>query len=1125
MTWIRALLWLLPLRLRSYWVLLAVSAFGILAAVTIMSVGAIYSRTLAEGGLRHALASVNPMTMNAQLIVHNRPMGHADYKKLRSTVEGKIEPRLGHLQRDLQRYGIGHPNAPIIPVLDGSPAPLGAPLAKPFFVTEFEEHTRIIDGRWPNTTPKLHERGLDMEVAMGVQAADAVSMTVGSQGYILPYRNDQSEYISFTVVGLMEPIDSSEEYWMGTGLTYFTVDLMALQDETEVVPVPMYLPEGAFFSGLGEKFRSMVANYGWLVFLDTTELTASQVGPTIDALTGLETDINKEYQRSFLLSRLDRVLEDFETDLTLARVPLFLFISMVVVVILYFLAMVMGMLARIRSDEASLLRSRGASMLQVTGLLALGEGLIVLVAMAAGPFLALAIVRYLLLRTVNPSGEGGAIAAGLSADMFIMGAIGAVLSLGVLMASGLSLARLGMVEFLRVRARPPTVPFLQRYYIDLLVLAAVGLVFWQIQDREGFIGRDVLGTSLEVDSSLLLGPVLVLLAAALLLLRFLPLLMRLLAWVGSHIAPVWATFAIYRVARDPLPHGSLTVILMMATALGIFGATFQSTLARNQEEQALYNMGGNLVITAPSISRQTQSELAEVDGVRAVSPVDRIPVTLIDGFADESVSLVAVDPDTLPDTIWFRDDFAGKSLSQLLKPFNRQENTLPVISLPEGTGTIGIWVNDAGVVQKGGLETLNLWMRVADALGRFNNLFLGQIPPPGSKTNAGEDDAESSETPLVPAWTYFETPLPGIDSSFVQPPFSLVSIFITGNPLSRMPPGSIDLDDITVKGPSFPADGLVVEGYEDAGPWKLMPNVEQVADTVLRTPQSARSGSHGLTFSWRDTIGDIGRGILIPPGPYPLPAIGGPMFEPRQKIRMRVGENAVPIIIEETTDYFPTLDPTFKPFLLVSQEDYRQYIAHLPRAKMKPSSEVWASLDSNVPRGTTISFMKEHLTDLSYMEDSDTAVDHARRNPLAGGGWNGLTILSITALTIAIVLALSTYAAVSVYTSRVDLTVVRAMGLSKAQLILSLAMERVIVVVLGLAAGSALGIWLSRWVLGFLDVDSSGEPVLPPMIVTVHDGIVGLVFLCLAAALVIAVLFASTAAQRLRPSDILRVGS
>ena len=137
-----------------------------------------------------------------------------------------------------------------------------------------------------------------------------------------------------------------------------------------------------------------------------------------------------------MLSGLDNRVVDYQRELTLARVPLYLFIALVVLVILYFLALVMGLLSRYRAEEAGLLRSRGGSILQVSGLLIAWEGLMTLVAVVVGPFLALAIVRWVLLKTINPIGVGdGGLPVGISGDMFVMGAIGGLLSLMVLQVS------------------------------------------------------------------------------------------------------------------------------------------------------------------------------------------------------------------------------------------------------------------------------------------------------------------------------------------------------------------------------------------------------------------------------------------------------------------------------------------------------------------------------------------------------------------------------------------------------------------------------------------------------------------------------------------------------------------
>ena len=1091
-----------------------------------MATGAIYSRALAEGGLRHLLASTSPMVLNAQVIVRNRPLGPADYQRLHAAVDETINERLGYMLEGAQRYGRIQPHLALAKTLEERSPPADAPLGQPFFLTEFGEHARLAEGRWPQALPGLHAEGTELEMVVGRKTASSMGFKVGSQVYLFPFRDDPSEHIALNVVGIAEPEDPREEYWMGGSSAYFQV-----YDVNERRVVPIYLPEEAFFSGLGSRYPSLVADYGWLVFLDTSALSAGTVGPTIDAVAGLEIDINKRFPRSFVLSGLDNTLEDYEEDLSHARVPLFLFISLVVFVILYFLALVMGLLARIHSAEASLFKSRGAGILQVGGLLALGEGMVALLAIALGPLLALGIVRYLLLSTIQPGEGGGDLSVGFSGDMFIMGAVGGLLSIVVLVASGIGGARLGIVEYLRVRARPPTLPFLHQYYVDLLVLVALGLVWWQVHGRGGFIEADVLGGTLVADPSLLFGPVLALLAAAFLFLRLLPIILRAMAWAGS-IAPAWVSFALVRVARDPLPHGSLAIILMMAIALGLVGAAFQSTLSRSEREQALYDVGGEVVIRGSSFSVPFQQELASVPGVHGASPLSRESVILLEGFSGTSTTLLAVDPETLPQNAWFRDDFAGKSLSALLAPLGQVPGGSAGLLLPADAERIGVWAKDGTTSQSLLNGGPRLWMRVSDATGRYHSLPLS--PMSSSSSNSTSDEVPAGAT--ADGWTFFEATLPGVpeggepQSRPAEPPFRLVSIFIgRGARLTRQP-GGILLDDITVKGPgeATPASGLVIESYEDPGGWVPLPNEGVMADTLIRDTLAARTGRFGLNFSWEEALARAPRGIVIPPGPFPLPAIGGPTFHRGQELLIKqtgAGHaSPVPLVVRDVTDYFPTLRPSSRPFLLVSFDHYGQYVEGAIGGRLEPHGELWLSMKDGAQRGQAIVSIQGLLPGSFSIQDRAAEVEQALRNPLGGGGWDGLTILSTAALTLAVVLSLGVYGASLLQSGRVDLAVARAMGFSRRQLVLSLGLERIVVAVLGIGAGSAVGLWLGRWVLGFLDVTASGRSVVPPMVVTMHDGLVALVFVGVVLALAIASVAAGLLAVRQRVPDILRTG-
>ena len=1119
MSWTGVILWLLPKRLRSSWVLLAIAFLGVLAAVTLLALGAIYSRALAEGGLSHALGTTSPSVLNIRVTIQNRPLGPADYQNLRASIEAFSHNRVSFMLRQIHRHGRAQPNLALLLQPDSDPD-FGGPVGRPFFLTDFERHTRLAAGRWPRAAPVLHPAGLELEAVLGERSAFFMGIEAGDQVFILPFRDDPGERIALNVVGTVEPLDTDDEYWMGSP-SYFTI-----QDYNDTPLIPFYVPEAAFFGGLGAKYPSLVGDYEWFLYLDTSVLTVDTVQSTRNAVVGLETDINKRFPRSTTLTYLENsnntgLLSNYQRELTLARVPILLFLSLVVVVILYFLALVVGLLARARSNEASLLRSRGASRPQVSVLFLAGESITIVLATALGPLLAWLAARSLLLPTINPAGAAGQVSAGLSADAFFWGAAGGLLSLGVLTASSVGLSRLGVLEFLRARARPPTTPFLQRYYVDLLLLAVLGVLLWQVQGRRGFVDRALAGPGLQVDPTLLLGPALVLLAAAFLLLRALPVMARALAWGSRRFTPSWVTFTLARVARDPLPYGSLTVIVMLAAALGVFGAAFQSTLSRSQQEQVLYSVGGELVLTGVSFSPVSQEqrfrEILATPGVRAISPVLRGTVRRVDGPSGSTANLLAVDPVTLPQAAWYREDFSpdGKSLSQLLVPLRRGPSGLPDLSgytaagmpIPEDARSIGLWVNadglDAGVQS----PPVNLHLRLLGSGGGYSTLTLGDIR-----------EAPAAEQ----GWRYLEAPLP--EGAFsLPPPYSVVGIFVTTPTYARTPPGSLSFDDLTVAGDrqNPPGPGQVIADFDQPGRWVALPHHQREADGLETAPQAARRGPAGLHFTWTESLGTRPRGVLIPAGPYPMPAIGGTGFQVGQVVRINDRGHYVPVVITEVTSFFPTINTSFGPLLIVPLDGYTEYLLRLGAPVDQPG-EFWLALDDTVPREPAIAGLRDALPRFARIVDREAAVALTSRNPLAGSAWNGLTVLGIAALTIAVVLALGTHAVVAVGHSKLDWTVARVLGFSRRQVALSLALERIMVIATGLAVGGVLGYWLSRWVLGFLGTTSGGREVIPPMLFTTQPWIVALAAACLLAAGLLAIFLAGLAAGRLRASDILR---
>lgn len=1150
MNWIGSLFWLLPKRLRSSWELLAVTGFGVLAAVTIMSVGAVYTRALAEAGLQHSLATTSQAILNTHIIAENRPLGPADYESLRATMEDIAERRLDFMLRDTQRYGRAQPDLLLVPEPFQSSQFLGAPAARPFFLTDFEKHVQIVEGRWPSPTPGENRGRLSIEVAVGPKTASVMFWEVGSEAVILPYRSDLDQQIHITVVGLMEPLDTTEEYWMGFH------DYFDPQEVGEQVLMPMYLPEELFFNGIGARYPTLVGDFGWYLYLDTDVLNADLVEPTREAFDQLETDINKQVPRSLILTRLENsrdtgLLATYQRAVTRARAPIYLYISLVVVVILYFLAVVTGLLARTRTEEAGLLRSRGASMLQVGGVITLAEALLVALATIAGPFLALLMFRLFLFDTINPRGGTEVLEIGLRADMFIFGAAGGLLSLAVLLAANFNLTRLGLLDFLRARARPPSVPFLQRYYIDLLVIAALGLVWWQVEQRGGFLERTLTTGQTQLDLTLLLVPSLALVTAAFLALRILPLLVRALAWLARWVAPAWAAFALARVARDPLPYGSLTVIVMLAAALGIFGASFQSTLERSQRERALYQEGGDLVVTVISPTGDTEANIAALPAVHSFTPVERKGVTLLDALPGTPATLIAIDPVALPDVTWFREDFSptGKTLSSLLTPLRRGQSRLPDLSgnlatgvpIPDEAESIGLWINTDDFSESAVQQSLSLWVRLTDADGSHFNLDMGDVElsrggltGPGfgqtgiTSSQANGDSEDESEDGSEPGWQYYEAPIP-VEKYWLEKPHNLVGVYFVGRSLYRMPPGSVYVDDISavLKPPNVPGasgepERQIIEDFEEVGRWVPLPHVGEVDDSATVSRRAGRGDGVGLEFTWIDPLLQAPRGVIIPPGDFPLAAVGSPSLARPETLRVNLGRQLVPLVVQDTVTHFPTIRERDKPLLLVSLISLQEYTARIPRGIPIPPREYWLALEGGADREQAIRSVREATSVSAHIVDRRELVDRAERDPLAGGGWNGLTLLGLGALTIAVTLTLAIHALVAVRASRVELTVIRALGFSPRQMVGLLVLERVLVAALGLVSGGVIGYFLGRWTLGLMGFTPGGLPIIPPMVITAQTWLIGLVVFNLLVAVVLGAVVATTAAGKLRPSDILR---
>lgn len=1131
--------WLTRRRLRDSWGLTAATSLGILAAVVLLSATSLYSDVLAEAGVRYALYSQDRSTLDVQVLSENRSLGDEDYQRLREVAESTIDQHLGAIRTHTERFGRTQWGMPLTTDPDQPPPPVTTVSGRPFFMTGFREHSRLVEGNWPQEPGESGPAGVELQAVIGQLAASEMGVAVGSKLYITPFRSSPQERIVLTIVGLAVPLDPRDDFWLGYPSQF------GRQIVGDMYVYPAYVSEEDFLGVIGRRFPTLIGDFGFNVFVDPSRITARDVQSTQESLEGLETGLNKSYPRTFTFTRLDLTLEEFERDLTLARVPVYVFISLVVVIVLYFLVLIAGILGRSQADELGLLRSRGGSIAQVCGVLLLADGVLAAASVAVGPLLAWAIVRYAMLPSFhleNGGVGGGPIDLGITGEMFWMGAIGAVLALAALTFSAAARARSGVSESLAGRSRPPEVSFMQRYYLDIVAIIVVGVVWWQFGEREGFLTQTLAPGfetgDLQTDPTVILGPVLGLLAAALVLLRVMPLAVRMAVWMCLRAGPAWSSFATARMARDPVLPSALAVLLMLSAALGVFGATFQSSMSSSQRDQALYRIGGEVVLSGPGVAlRQAQDGLAEdlrqIPGVATVTPVLQDTISLTGGQLSFPAHLLAAEPQALAQAAWFRDDFSDATLPQLAELMRNPPMDEPAgVPLPAGVDRIGIWLNTAFL---SGVEleaNINVWTRLRNVDGLYQNVSLGGF---SSASDEGDDH-----------WRFFSGEL---SERMVREAngWTVTAIFFTTSTLARVPSGVIQIDDLTVYGPALPPEGTVVEGFDDpstrsGGVWRQIDILGSVQDAVEWGPNSGRSGSAGLSFAWQEPFTGEQRGIQIPPVNLPIPAIGGGGLRQGDRLWIKHVQASIPIRIVGETGFFPTTNKPHQPFVILDIDSFLTYRKFLPSVgPVEEPGQIWLSVKAPPPEpgtgvlrqaqdGGHLSYSREDVVSqiedaappLTRVIDRDAIASRAALNPLAGGGWDGLTGLSIAAVGAAVGIASLLYGAAAARATRVDNAVARALGLSARQLFLTLLVERWLMAGAAIVAGAAIGYWPGLQLIQRLEIEPGSAEVLPPMIPQVHELLLSLVLAGLLLAVMGSAIYSAVLARRDRPAEVLR---
>ncbi|HEY0444563.1 MAG TPA: FtsX-like permease family protein, partial [Candidatus Limnocylindrales bacterium] len=967
-----------------------------------------------------------------------------------------------------------------------------------------DQHARLIRGSWPVAARN------PVEAVLSSGAADALGLQIGSR-VSLASRLDPGVSVDVVVVGVWQP-NGSDPYFRGNPL-----ELQGVQTVGRFTTRGPFVVAPADLTGRG---IASSLDLEWRGILDVQELGLDQIEPLRASVASLGDRLARELPATrdvAVTTKLPAILADAGRAATVTRSGVALLTIQFAVLAGYAIVLVAGMLLERRRAQTALLRSRGAGSGHLIVMAFVESLLLAATASVVAPFLAVAVVR--VLGSVGPLGD-----LGFVRDVTVTptAALAAALA-GLGCAVGLTLPTLtAAASPSGVRAslgRGAGRTLGQRLGIDVALLGVAALGLWQLRLYGAPLTRNARG-AIGVDPLLVAAPGIGLLAGALFAVRIIPRIAEVAERLLERRPGLVASIGGRQVSRRPLRYTRSALLLMLAAALGTFGAAHAATWTRSQGDQAAYRAAADVrVVTAdyPVLEGWAVGPAyRSIPGVRTAMPVIRQTIDV--GNAIRSAQLVAVDAATTARIVAFPPAETALGLPAAVAHLADARPAPSGLPLPDGIARLAATL-DVNLVASPGTPAIPtayagvvVSVIVEDGDGRFHTVGGGSARLSGT--------AQRIEVPL------FQTA--GGATIKAGGPLWLRAIQIRIEP----PPdasvgGTVDLAGMAwsaaTTGATWTAIGIPAAGgwgwrrIDPTEPVSFSPPAGkpfriQVGDEDARQPPA--TAFDPPTFSYQ-----VGAAEDIA-----VPAIAGRRFlelagaTVGDTIAASVGGRSQRIRIIGVTDSFPPLDPTL-PFVVVDDPTLEATRFETPQAA-GAAREWWLEVDPG--RGTAVvAAAAGPPFSVTSVIGRDTLTASLSTDPGTLGLIGVIGLGSVAAIVFAAV-GFVVSAGVSAGERVGEFALLRALGLSGRELSIWLSLENVFLLGIGLLAGLGLGLLLAWLVLPFVGLTSTGAAAVPPPVVVIPWAALVLPYAVELALLVPTVLVVRRQLARVRISSVLR---
>ena len=1095
---------------------------GLTIAVAVSAGVFIYLDALGQSALSQSLSGHRQQDLDIAIRARIDSISDAAHQR---TVEIVRSSRSRELARVLQEPVVAAKSVTL--VFDTDVVPWKTARTFLAHVGGMQETSTLIDGNWPNSRSNVDE----IESAISVGDSTYLGVGVGDSLRLMSPTADDIE-VTARITGVYESKPEADLQMRAIG-----EGLGASSDAFRFAP--LLVAENALIETVRVQIPDTEIRYFWVFRTDVNAIDSREAERLVEGLETQQNLLKQDLQGYQRISSLDNALESFLSTSEISRGLMLSIGAVIALSALAFSALVAGQARDMRFSESGMVRARGATTSQEIALMTGETVLIAVISLAAGLAIALIGVTFAGRLPVLSDLTGGEfLPASLSVQSTSAAVAAATIGLLALLLPSFRRNASTSEELTSRLARPPQRNIAQRYYLDVVLLCIGVAALWQLSQEDLYISSSALGEGFSNRLALAM-PAATAAGGAIVLLRFLPFVLGGLAEVLARLPAAFKLspsipLGLWSLARNPRSSMGLMLLIMLAATIGVLLSILSPSIDRYAIDDARYRVGSDIRLSSMIVRNRTSlhrsiDQIKVQLGYPGIAPVARVAGTVSAPTGNEPVTAVGVDTDEFAGAAWWRNDLAvntPEEMSTLIKSRDTDG-----FEIPSDAEWITALVKPDTVRNDTGLVA-----RIRDESGLYHSLTIGNLVPRsvtvGTPYSCPEpvplEDGEGFEPP---DWCRIGIPLAPLRAATVNgDALFLEFIGISRRPIEQAPlptNGSARIKDIS----TATSDGELTLLTDFRDIINQRTTGAGFGDLGARIDPYSETPGDGAVLTWsQPRFGQL-KGVRIGTSDTALNVIGSRWFQ--DELDLKVGDTtrlflanrSTPVKFVAFADYFPTFPSVTSPYIIADLREIQRIVSVDQTRGADATNELWISApDAKADDLHKIEeLMKLNNVSTRLLQHAGTEVTRSRSDALTAAGWNGYLAFGFIAVTTVSVLAFIVTGWTTYRLRRLELAVLKSMGLTNRQMLIMIGLEQIVIASISLLIGAGIGLMLSAVLLPYL-AGKDASTLAPPMAVEIGVQMLGLLLGIVAAALIASVTWIFFWVRAQHATTVIRAG-